>query len=726
MQLGIGIGDMMTLAKKGLKDLEGEAGLNLPQKAQIIYDLIIDYSKKFEGVSESVAGSYIKQQARLVIASEEAKEALFDFLKPIAAAITGEKIKFWEDLYIAIGKNKQGLIDLGTTIGVFVGRIASAITTVSSFIASHTELTKTILSLVTAYKLVAYAAPLATVAIAASGTAAASAVPGWIALATNIKLAAAALATFMVYKTFRMTDVSAEWAGQAGLEGAPLPAGAGITKKGAITDPNAPAEMLRRYTSFELKKQMEDAAKKRQEELSSELQAGTEKAGKGGKGAAEDLLGEYFKMLDQKRQAEVQEAQDSITLLKATNEKKKAELEKSLAEGLIDGQTYYQRLQELQQSETDAALNLLELKRQAAAKGHEDALNDLARQGLSQEALNYRTQAEAAKYAMTLSQLNAETAKAKLEGEVKVTNELKRQVEVQRQYREKTEDLNLETAQLLGAISEQEAKLQKLTLDWQRTKDEAIRAGGYTPEYAAALDASLAAKQYNVRYGETFRGIGSEFSSGVANVIQGIRQGTLDINKTLVDMFNNIMMATLKPGFDAMGQALTSAIKWLLNSLSQALGGGSLFTGPGVQGKAPGIGGGESGGAGASAAEFWGWTVFEAHGGAFIRGVRQAFAGGGVVTRPTLFAMAGGAGLMGEAGPEGILPLTRVGSDLGVKALMPGPLTVNIINKTGVEATGRAQMQDDGSLDVILEKKVTGMAARGPLHNLIQAMIKGG
>ena len=91
-----------------------------------------------------------------------------------------------------------------------------------------------------------------------------------------------------------------------------------------------------------------------------------------------------------------------------------------------------------------------------------------------------------------------------------------------------------------------------------------------------------------------------------------------------------------------------------------------------------------------------------------------------------MFAMAGGAGLMGEAGPEGILPLTRVGSDLGVKALMPGPLTVNIINKTGVEATGRAQMQDDGSLDVILEKKVTGMAARGPLHNLIQAMIKGG
>ncbi len=36
----------------------------------------------------------------------------------------------------------------------------------------------------------------------------------------------------------------------------------------------------------------------------------------------------------------------------AGNEKEKAELEKKLAEGLIDGQTYYARLQELQQGET--------------------------------------------------------------------------------------------------------------------------------------------------------------------------------------------------------------------------------------------------------------------------------------------------------------------------------------------------------------------------------------
>ncbi len=55
---------------------------------------------------------------------------------------------------------------------------------------------------------------------------------------------------------------------------------------------------------------------------------------------------------------------------------------------------------------------------------------------------------------------------------------------------------------------------------------------------------------------------------------------------------------------------------------------------------------------------------------------------GGVVTAPSLFPMRGGTGLMGEAGPEAILPLAR-GPDgrLGVAAAGQGPpvsVTVNV------------------------------------------------
>lgn len=58
-----------------------------------------------------------------------------------------------------------------------------------------------------------------------------------------------------------------------------------------------------------------------------------------------------------------------------------------------------------------------------------------------------------------------------------------------------------------------------------------------------------------------------------------------------------------------------------------------------------------------------------ADGAAFSSGRVHAFAKGGVVSGPTTFPMRGGTGLMGEAGPEAIMPLSR-GPDgkLGVAA----------------------------------------------------------
>ncbi|MCR8723632.1 phage tail tape measure protein [Frigidibacter sp. ROC022] len=56
-------------------------------------------------------------------------------------------------------------------------------------------------------------------------------------------------------------------------------------------------------------------------------------------------------------------------------------------------------------------------------------------------------------------------------------------------------------------------------------------------------------------------------------------------------------------------------------------------------------------------------------GAGFTQGRVMPFARGGIVTAPVRFPMRGGTGLMGEAGPEAILPLAR-GSDgrLGVRS----------------------------------------------------------
>ena len=78
-------------------------------------------------------------------------------------------------------------------------------------------------------------------------------------------------------------------------------------------------------------------------------------------------------------------------------------------------------------------------------------------------------------------------------------------------------------------------------------------------------------------------------------------------------------------------------------------------------------------------------------------GVLKPFADGGIVAQPTLFPMKGGnIGLMGEAGPEAIVPLAR-GRDGRLGVTMPGgtrPVTLNVnIHTRDAESFSRSQSQ---------------------------------
>lgn len=87
----------------------------------------------------------------------------------------------------------------------------------------------------------------------------------------------------------------------------------------------------------------------------------------------------------------------------------------------------------------------------------------------------------------------------------------------------------------------------------------------------------------------------------------------------------------------------------------------------------------------------------------------KAFAGGGIVNGPTLFPMTGGAGLMGEAGAEAIVPLTRQNGKLGVGA---SPVNVQVNNYAGAEVQTRKG--NDGQLQIdIVRKVVADDLARG-------------
>jgi len=100
-----------------------------------------------------------------------------------------------------------------------------------------------------------------------------------------------------------------------------------------------------------------------------------------------------------------------------------------------------------------------------------------------------------------------------------------------------------------------------------------------------------------------------------------------------------------------------------------------------------------------------------AKGGSFAQGRVMPFASGGVVSGPVSFAMRGGrTGLMGEAGPEAILPLAR-GADgrLGVRTQGGGGAVSVVMNVTtpDVEGFRRSQGQIAAQLG-----RVIGRGAR--------------
>lgn len=98
-----------------------------------------------------------------------------------------------------------------------------------------------------------------------------------------------------------------------------------------------------------------------------------------------------------------------------------------------------------------------------------------------------------------------------------------------------------------------------------------------------------------------------------------------------------------------------------------------------------------------------------ARGGAFAQGRVMPFAKGGVVSAATSFPMRGATGLMGEAGPEAIMPLMR-GADgrLGVQASASAARPVNVVmNVTTPDVSGFARSQGQ------IAQKINQMLARG-------------
>ncbi len=129
----------------------------------------------------------------------------------------------------------------------------------------------------------------------------------------------------------------------------------------------------------------------------------------------------------------------------------------------------------------------------------------------------------------------------------------------------------------------------------------------------------------------------------------------------------------------------------------------------------PGVGGGPVNMGTATGTDM---GMFWAKGGAFDNGIRKYAKGGtftnSIVDQPTMFRFAKGTGLMGEAGPEAIMPLKRDSQgNLGVRAGGGGSVEVVVNNYSGQQAQAQETLDSRGNRRI---EVTIGEAAAGELN----------
>lgn len=146
----------------------------------------------------------------------------------------------------------------------------------------------------------------------------------------------------------------------------------------------------------------------------------------------------------------------------------------------------------------------------------------------------------------------------------------------------------------------------------------------------------------------------------LTNMLTGLVNKTQSTKEALSNLFASLSQSIIKNLVDMGAQALiTSSIMQTITGVSGGLLGGFMGGGSTAAGSASNA---FSGGA-------YSGLSFNAKGGVYDSPSLSAFSGQ-VVSSPTFFAFAKGAGVMGEAGPEAIMPLTRsADGSLGVRAL---------------------------------------------------------
>lgn len=278
---------------------------------------------------------------------------------------------------------------------------------------------------------------------------------------------------------------------------------------------------------------------------------------------------------------------------------------------------------------------------------------------------------------------------------------------------------NAEFAEVMG--SERDARLANIDewYDEERARWQSLLIGKIVDaeEYNEKL--TQLEQMYNMKRMEESTAINDQMKLTLKswfdeyeNTAPQIADFTVDAFRTAADAIGDFAASGLRD-IDSLGDAFSNMADQMLQTAAR------MFSNQMFSSMFQWIGGETSIGS-------WFGGLFSAKGNVFSNSPDLHKFSNSVISKPTLFnygthvkAYAKGAGLMGEAGPEAVVPLVRTSSGhLGVRTVGNNGGTnvyVNVINKSDAQVTTRESQDNQGNTNIefLIEKHV-GNAMKRP------------
>ncbi|MBQ8677260.1 MAG: phage tail length tape measure family protein [Alphaproteobacteria bacterium] len=358
-------------------------------------------------------------------------------------------------------------------------------------------------------------------------------------------------------------------------------------------------------------------------------------------------------------------------------------------------------------------------------------VNDLLSKNLSDEKYNeiynaYMKDYEIERQDAWLKAQDWATAKIK-------NDELKKALDARNESQKKSLSLTKSEKTEVDKVAQAWDDLQKSSqnkIDDLITQRSLIGAGSYEKTYVETLTnlkreaENAGIDLYSTANGKTIYDTLNENAQATAALTEENERlnASYEFTKSTVKGFFSDMRQGLRDGqsaWETFGNAVTNVLDKILDKIMD-MGVDALFTaGTGYFGKSAMSGFGMFGGlgAGTNTTGIGGLKVGQSSGNlTYLGNVAGAANGGvfsnGIYSSPTLFKFAKGGkfGVMGEAGPEAVMPLKRApDGSLGVRAdnSNASPVVVNVINNSNAQAKVEQRQTSQGmEIDVMIDQLV--------------------